>query len=163
MRALKIEETMSIRQCDRTRRRASKLVLSVVACWHAVIPISVLAAEPLALRKIMSELGRNTQLIAGGLAREDYAVVENAARAIADHPQPPLLEKTRIIGFVGTSMVKYKAYDGKTHDAAMVLAAAAKSKAGQEAINAFQSLQTGCYDCHSEFRKPFVEHFYATR
>lgn len=158
-----MEGILNMRRYDNVRRGAARIGLGMVACWYAALPISVLAAEPLALRKIMSELGRNMQLIAGGLAREDYAGVENAARAIADHPQPPLLEKTRIIGFVGTNMGKYKAYDGKTHDAAVALAAAAKSKAGQEAINAFQSLQTGCHDCHSEFRKPFVEHFYATR
>jgi cytochrome c556 len=30
-------------------------------------------------------------------------------------------------------------------------------------IAAFQSVQTGCYGCHQEFRKPFVEHFYGAR
>jgi len=40
---------------------------------------------------------------------------------------------------------------------------AANAKDGQGVILAFQKLQTSCYNCHSEFRKPFVEHFYGKK
>ena len=43
---------------------------------------------------------------------------------------------------------------------AQAVGKAAKAKDGQGVILAFQKLQTSCYNCHSEFRKPFVEHFY---
>lgn len=117
-------------------------------------------AEPLVLQKVMKDLGKHMQAITDGISREDWAVVEKMAPLIGEHPQPPLSEKTRIIGFMGSNMGKFKAYDGETHEAAHVLAEAAKNKDGQAVINAFQTLQTSCYNCHREFRKPFVKHFY---
>lgn len=121
------------------------------------------AVRPLELQKIMKELGRNMQAVTDGISREDWALVEKTAPLIADHPQPPLLEKTRIIGFVGSDMGKFKGYDQKTHEAAHALGQAARNRDGAAVIAAFQTLQTGCYNCHREFRKPFVEHFYGAR
>jgi cytochrome c556 len=117
-------------------------------------------AEPLVLQKVMKDLGKHMQAITDGISREDWAVVEKMAPLIGEHPQPPLFEKTRIIGFMGSNMGKFKAYDGETHEAAHVLAQAAQNRDGQAVINAFQTLQTSCYNCHREFRKPFVKHFY---
>lgn len=118
------------------------------------------AAEPLALQKIMKELGENMQVITDGISREDWALVEKTAPLIADHPQPPMAEKLRIMRFAGTRMGKFKAHDGETHEQAQALGRAAKAGDGATVILAFQKLQTSCYNCHSEFRKPFVEHFY---
>jgi hypothetical protein len=121
------------------------------------------AAEPLALQKIMQDLGLNMQLITDGISRDDWELVEKTSSLIADHPRPPLAEKMRILSFAGTDMGKFKAYDGATHDQAQALGKAAKTQDGQGVILAFQKLQTSCYNCHSEFRKPFVAHFYGTR
>ncbi len=118
------------------------------------------AAEPLALQKIMKDLGKNMQVITDGISREDWELVEKTAPLIADHPQPPIAEKLRIMRFAGTRMGKFKAHDGETHDQAQAVGRAAKAKDGPSVILTFQKLQTSCYNCHSEFRKPFVEHFY---
>ncbi len=120
-------------------------------------------AKPLALRGIMQDLGRHLQTITLGISREDWALVEKTAPLIAEHPQPPLMEKTRILAFVGTDVARYKSHDHKTHAAAHALGQAAKNQDGVAAIVAFQSIQTGCHGCHREFRKPFVEHFYGAR
>ena len=120
-------------------------------------------AQPLAMRGIMQDLGRHMQTVTLAIAREDWALVEKTAPLIAQHPQPPLMEKTLILRFVGTDMGKYKSHDHKTHEAAHELAQAAKNKDGMAVIAAFQSVQTGCNGCHQEFRKPFVEHFYGAR
>lgn len=120
-------------------------------------------AKPLALRGIMQDLGRHMQTATLAIAREDWALVEKTAPLIASHPQPPLMEKTRILTFLGTDMGKYKSHDHKTHEAAHALGQAARNQDGVAVIAAFQSIQTGCYGCHREFRKPFVEHFYGVR
>jgi cytochrome c556 len=118
------------------------------------------AVEPLALQQIMKDMGKNMQIVTDGISRGDWELVEKTAPLIADHPKPPFGEKLRIMAFVGTDMSKYKDYDGETHDHAQAVGKAAKNKDGQSAILAFQKLQTGCQNCHSQFRKPFVEHFY---
>ena len=121
------------------------------------------AVESLALQQIMKDLGKNMQVITDGISREDWELVEKTAPLIADHPQPPFSEKMRIMGFMGTNMGKFKAHDGETHEQAQTVGKAAKAKDGQGVILAFQKLQASCYSCHSEFRKPFVEHFYGKK
>lgn len=121
------------------------------------------AAEPLALQKVMMDLGRNMQTITAGISLEDWELVEITAPLVADHPQPSFSEKMRIIGFLGTNMGKFKAHDGETHEQAQAAGKAAKAKDGPGVILAFQKLQASCYNCHSEFRRPFVEHFYGKK
>ncbi len=119
--------------------------------------------KDLALKKIMKDLGAGMQTVTDAIAREDWQLVEKAAPQIADHPQPPLGEKMRIIAFMGTDMGKFKGYDGEVHKSAETLGQAAKSKDGVAVIAAFQSIQTACYGCHRDFREGFIKHFYGTR
>ena len=116
--------------------------------------------EPLELRKIMQELNKNMQGVTDSISREDWGMVGEIAPLIADHPQPPLLEKMRILMFAGTDVGKFKEYDKTTHQAARTLEQAADSGDGKSVISAFAALQNSCLDCHQSFRKAFVEHFY---
>ena len=56
-----------------------------------------------------------------------------------------------------------RAREGENDEEAGAAGNAARAKDGQGVIIAFQKLQTSCYSCHSEFRKPFVEHFYGRK
>lgn len=114
----------------------------------------------LALRKIMQDLDKNMQLMAAGISREDWPLVGEIALQIAEHRLPPFSEKIRIMGFVGTSIGKYKAYDGSIYEQAQAVGKAAKSSDGHGARLMFRQLLTSCDNCHSEFRKSFVAHFY---
>ncbi len=141
----------------------SKSLITVFATLLAIGAAGAQAAEPLALRKVMRDLGSNMQTITDGISRGDWEQVEKTAPLIADHPQPPLAEKLRIMRFMGGDMGKFKAHDSETHAQAQAVGKAAKAGDGAGVILAFAKLQTSCYDCHREFRKPFVEHFYGTR
>lgn len=118
--------------------------------------------KPLALRKIMREMGRSMQIITDGITREDWELVGKTAPLIADHPQPPLIEKAHILRFVGADAAKFRSHDKQTHLAAQELQQAAVRQDGIAVIAAFQLLQTSCFDCHRTFRPRFVDHFYGT-
>lgn len=120
-------------------------------------------AKPLALRKIMQDIGKNMQVITDGISREDWELVAKIAPLVADHPQPPLGEKMRILRFVGTDAGKFKGYDEKTHQAAQALGQAATREDGPAVISAFAKLQNNCLACHQGFRESFLEHFYDKR
>lgn len=119
--------------------------------------------KPLALRKIMQDMGKNMQLITDGISREDWEIVAKVAPLVADHPQPPMAEKLRILQFAGVNAGKFKEYDEKTHLAARALEQAAMRSDGQAVISSFATLQNSCLACHQRFRKPFVENFYGQR
>ena len=118
------------------------------------------STEPLALRKIMSDMGKNMQAITDGISHENWKQVKKTALQIADHPQPPFTEKIRILSFVGSDVSKYKEYDQKTHDTAITLSQAATEKDAYKVISEFSSLQNNCLACHQSFRKSFLEYFY---
>lgn len=119
--------------------------------------------KDMALRKIMKDLGASMQTVTHAISMEDWQQVEKTAPLIADHPQPPMTEKMRIIAFIGTDMGKFKGYDSKVHEAADSLAQAAKAKDGAAVIAAFNSVQSACFGCHKDFRRQFLEHFYEKR
>lgn len=145
-------------------KNSRNFILNVIASSCLLfVATSTQAAEPLALQKVMKELGKNMQTITDGISREDWELVEKTASLVADHPQPPMPEKIRIMSFMGANMGKFKAYDGETHGQAIAVGKAAKAKDGNGVILAFQKLQVSCFSCHSEFRKPFVEHFYGKK
>ena len=119
--------------------------------------------EALALRKIMQDLSTNMQTITGAISREDWETVAAVALLIADHPQPPLAEKTRIMRFVGADAGNFKSHDQQTHLAAGALQQAAERGEGHAVIASFATLQNTCLACHQRFRKPFLAHFYGQR
>ena len=135
---------------------AASLIALALSASH------VQAAEPLELQKVMKELGRNMQVITDGISREDWESVAKTAPMIAEHPQPPLTEKVRIMSFMGTDMCRFKALDSETHEAAHDLLHAAQEKDGKKVIAAFEKVQSACLSCHQAFRGKFVEHFYGT-
>ena len=51
--------------------------------------------EPLELRRIMQDLGKNMQVVTDAISREDWARVAKTAPEIAEHSQPPITEKVR--------------------------------------------------------------------
>lgn len=122
---------------------------------------SVLATEGMVFQKVMKEQANNMQLIAGGIAHEDYGQVEKAALVVIDPPHPPstLAEKLKLTGFLGSNIGRFKDLDGDTKERAAVLAKTARGKNGEATIAAFQRLQMSCLACHSEFRKSFQDYF----
>lgn len=142
--------------------RNPALSLIASACL-ALVATGAQAAEPLALQKVMRDLGGHMQTITDGISRGDWELVEKTAPLIANHPQPPIAEKLRIMTFMASDMGKFKAHDSETHAQAQAVGKAAQARDGKGVILAFQKLQTSCYDCHQEFRKPFMEHFYGAR
>lgn len=116
--------------------------------------------KPLALRKIMQDLGKHMQTVTDGISREDWDAVAKTAALIADHPQPPATEKVRILTFIGADAGKFRGHDQKTHDAGIELQQATQRRDGQAVIAAFANIQQACLGCHQSFRKPFMEQFY---
>jgi hypothetical protein len=116
--------------------------------------------KPLILRSIMFDLATNMQAITLAIARENWTQVSHSALLIADHPQPPMTEKVRILSFVGKNMSQFKTYDGQTHDTAMQLSQMAKKNQGEKIIALFADLQRTCLACHQQFRQSFQQHFY---
>ncbi len=117
-------------------------------------------ARPQELRKIMQDLDRNMRGITDAISRKDWALVAKIAPSIAEHPQPSVAERMRILSFMEADASAFRAYDGKTHHAARALEQAASRRDASGVVSSFAGLEDSCSACHKRFRKPFVEHFY---
>ncbi len=78
-----------------------QFIVAVALAGIALIASQVQASEPLELQKVMQELGKNMQTITDGISREDWGLVVKTAPMVAEHPQPPLAEKMRIMALYG--------------------------------------------------------------
>lgn len=109
------------------------ITLTVTAClllWGFQLPAwagDATQVEPLALRKIMQELGRNMQAITGAISQEEWVQVVQLAPKVAAHPEPPLTEKMRILAYLGADATKFRNFDAQTHEAALAMKLAAAS------------------------------------
>ncbi|MDR5861811.1 cytochrome c [Halomonas campisalis] len=118
------------------------------------------SSEDLVLRSIMRELDENMREVVGAISRENWDLVAEITPLIADHPEPPLSEKTRILRFVGTDAARFVGHDRQVHEAAMEMGAKARQEDGEAVIEAFSRVQKHCLDCHQEFKEEFRLHFY---
>ncbi|MEI6333918.1 MAG: cytochrome c [Methylococcaceae bacterium] len=148
----------------------SKKIFAITAVSLISVGISIptlaenaSGVKPLELRRIMQELGKDMQAITDSISHEDWQQVAKIAPLIAEHPQPPLGEKMRILAFIGTDASKFESHDEITHQTARALEQVAARNDGSGVISAFATLQNSCLACHQSFRKPFVEHFYGQR
>jgi cytochrome c556 len=141
--------------------RSTALLLALFTTSASPVGLATDTAAPeLELRAIMRQLGEDVARIGAGIAREDWPQVAAAARRVADHPQPGLLEKTRVLAFIGTAAPRFRGHDQATHTAALRLADAAAAGDGNAAIHAYADVLQGCHACHAQFRRDFVRHFY---
>lgn len=119
-----------------------------------------LTVEPMALKGIMRQLATDMAKMTDAVSREDWKMVADIADRVADHDQPPLSEKMRILGFIGKESGKFKSYDQQVHDAARDIQKAAKQGDGYRVIESFSRVQKNCLACHQDFRDRFQAHFY---
>lgn len=132
---------------------------------HLIVPVTLLlsstllqAADGPSLREVMAGLGRHMEAITAAISREDWPSVSAGAARIAGHPQPPMSEKMRIMGFAGTRVKQFKTYDSEARRQAQAVGAAADAGDGHGAILAFAKLQESCLACHQAFRKAYIQH-----
>ncbi|HJW44042.1 MAG TPA: hypothetical protein VJ463_06275 [Geothrix sp.] len=126
-------------------------------------PAMLRSADAPNLREVMAGLGRHMEAITAAISREDWPSVSVGAARIAGHPQPPMSEKMRIMGFAGTRVSQFRTYDSETRRQAQAVGAAADAGDGPGAILAFAKLQESCLGCHQAFRKAYIQHVRGAR
>lgn len=139
------------------------LSLALAFCATGLRAQTAEPAKPLALHAVMEKLGHDMQAVTGAISKEDWPVVAKLAPAIANHDEPPLTEKVRILAWLGTDAGKFRGFDRQVHDAATAMGEAAGRGDGQAVIAAFAKTQQSCLGCHQGYRRAFVEHFYGKR
>lgn len=151
-------------------KNPKRVCAAVAALCAALLAPAVLpaaradeATKPMALQGVMKQLGQDMQAVTAAISLEDWTRVTELAPKIANHDQPPMMEKLRILTWLGTDAGKFRGFDGQVHDAATAMGDAAGRGDGPAVIAAFAQVQQGCLGCHQNYRTAFVDHFHEKR
>lgn len=109
------------------------------------------ASEP-SLLAIMLGLEADMADVARGIWRSDARSIAAAATDIADHPKIPAEGRATIARTLGAEMSDFAALDRDVHDAAVRLRESAEAEDFEAALDAWQTAQDGCAECHRRFR-----------
>ena len=112
------------------------------------------------LRTIMNELNMNTMKVVDGVMREDFALIEAGATAIAEHEKAPMVERKKIVGYLGERASEFKGIDATLHNDAVAVAEAAGARDMEAVLKGLARIQRGCVACHTGFRQEVRQLFY---
>jgi cytochrome c556 len=108
-------------------------------------------AEKPTLRAIMQELQTEYLKMANALLIEDFATLQEAARAVEGHPMPAEIV-TAIENKLGRDFAGFESIDQQGHKAAADLASRAAAKDAVGSAQAFGRLTETCVGCHKQYR-----------
>jgi cytochrome c556 len=117
-----------------------------------------LAAEPgeqpaTDLKTIMVGLGEQMARAQAAVWVDDFAEIQAAASAVADHPKVSAGERVRVVAAIGAEFPNFVAADRAVHDAGIRLAEAAAAEDMDRTLRELTVLQTSCVACHTQFRQ----------
>jgi len=143
----------------------ARLLLSAGSCV-ALVAVVLFASSPSSshptpsvpadttkpLKPLMVGLAQDMDRIATGLWYEDYDLIRQGARSIAQHPKIPSTQITTIKDALGDQFPTFVQYDQTVHRAASRLVNAAEAKNWPAVLKTHDRLQKGCLTCHTAFR-----------
>ncbi|PCI60416.1 MAG: hypothetical protein COB35_09215 [Gammaproteobacteria bacterium] len=105
------------------------------------------------LKIIMQGLLKNTHKITQGIVLHDFALIEKAAKNIAEHPKPSMMTRMKLVKAMGADMGKFKTKDDVVHHSSVNLIKAAQQKDMPAIQQEYQIMINGCVACHNEFKE----------
>jgi len=109
------------------------------------------------LKLVMQGLLSDTQKLTGAMLTEDYVLMEQLSKRIADHPKPSMATRMKLMKAMGADMAQFKKNDGVVHGAAVNMTKAAQEKDIKRVGENFQTMINGCLSCHSQFKSRVSE------
>jgi cytochrome c556 len=104
------------------------------------------------LKAIMQGLQASMATLHQALWLEEFRVVADAAREVAEHPQVPGEERLRIQSALGDDFAAFAAADRRVHDTSLQLRDAALQRDTAAVLSALADVHEGCVVCHTRFR-----------
>ncbi len=104
------------------------------------------------LKIVMQGLLKDSQSLNEGIFYENFSKIEQAAKNIADHPNPGQPTMKKVIGYLGKEMPVFKSLDIKVHNTAVFIVKAARDKNMPLIVASYHELIDGCQSCHSQFK-----------
>lgn len=110
--------------------------------------------ETLPLVPMMQQLMDDIQQVDRGIYTENFAMIEEGAGNISDHPTMTSEDKKLVKETLDKEMKQFLEFDMVVHHHADSMRMAAIEENMQKVLKHYRITQQGCVDCHSNYRKP---------
>ena len=104
------------------------------------------------LRLLMVGLGQEMSRIGDGIWHEDYEMIRQGARAVANHPRVTVEEMAAIKNALNEQFPVFVGHDQAVHQTATQLAVAAQAQNMEDILRLKSELTQSCTTCHAAFR-----------
>lgn len=108
--------------------------------------------DTLPLVPMMQQLLTDIQQVDHGIYKESYSVIEEGAGRISDHPVMTPEDKELVKSTLGIEMKDFVEFDMIVHHHSDSMRMAAVNEEMHEILYHYRIVQSGCVDCHSNFR-----------
>lgn len=124
----------------------------------AIVSLAFLlpAAAPgdaLTLKEIMQGLRNDLVKITDGLLVDDFALISEGARGIAEHPSIPANQVKLVAAELGSEMPAFKQLDTEVHKLSLAIDSAANAADLQAVYQSYQAMSEGCLACHAAYKE----------
>lgn len=123
------------------------LILLTGAC------ATTLPADTTTLKEIMQGLRNDLVKISDGLLVDDFAMIADGAKGIAEHPSIPPDQVTLVATELGAEMAAFKQLDTQVHDLAIQTRVAAEASNRDVVFSHYQEITASCLACHAAYKE----------
>jgi len=110
--------------------------------------------ETMPLVPMMQQLLLDVQQVDRGIYTENFAMIEEGAAKISDHPTMTSEDKRLVKQTLGKEMKQFVKFDMVVHHHADSMRMAAVEQNMKKVLEHYRITQQGCVDCHSNYREP---------
>lgn len=109
--------------------------------------------DPKNMKEVMQRISNDMGKLVGHLMKDEFDEVMKYAEKIANHDEPPVSHRMRIIANLGTEFPNFKKHDDDVHISALEMKKAAKNKDIDGVTTYYGKVMTSCNNCHKAYRK----------
>jgi len=110
--------------------------------------------ETMPLVPMMQQLLWDVQQVDRRIYTENFAMIEEGAAKISDHPTMTSEDKRLVKQTLGKEMKQFVKFDMVVHHHADSMRMAAVEQNMKKVLEHYRITQQGCVDCHSNYREP---------
>ena len=136
---------------------STKIIATIAGLSFALAPALATSGDATTLKDIMQGLRDDLIKITDGLLVDDFELIAEGAKGIAEHPRIPPHQVKLVAAELGAEMPAFKQMDTRVHELSLQIVAAADNAEREAAYRSYQSMSDGCLACHIAYRERVAE------
>lgn len=131
----------------------SRILVTFAMTMLAAACAATTPGDATTLKEIMQGLRNDLVTISDGLLVDDFGLIADGARGIAEHPRIPPDQVKLVVAELGAEMPAFKQMDTRVHELSLEIMSAAENEDRYAVYRSYQAMTEGCLACHAAYRE----------